>query len=169
MGYLYPELNSCVISAFLGSQKVPRISLGSAFEQARGGRFDFKIAAVRQNSVWGTGVADQIRTRGAPQSRHALIAVFAALAPLGFVSLSSISRRAGSSFLARRELAPRRAPYWPPGDRAGGQLQARGPRSEIRDLRNSCPPPPAVFGCVGGCETPDSSFWRHPTSAGRLR
>ena len=92
---LYPKLNSCVISAFLGSQKVPRISLGSAFEQARGGRFDFKIAAVRQNSVWGTGVADQIRTRGAPQSRHALIAVFAALAPLGFVSLSSISRRAG--------------------------------------------------------------------------
>ena len=79
----------------LGSQRVPRISLGSAFGQARGGRFDFKIAVVRQNSIWPTGVADQIRTRGAPQSRHALIAVFAALAPLDFVSLSSISRRAG--------------------------------------------------------------------------
>ena len=29
-----------------------------------------------------TGVADQISTRGAPQSRHALIALFAALTPL---------------------------------------------------------------------------------------
>ena len=39
-----------------------------------------------QNSIRPTGVADQIWTRGAPQSHHALFAVFAALAPLDFVS-----------------------------------------------------------------------------------
>ena len=47
-----------------------------------------KSQLLMQNSIWPTGVADQIRTRGAPQSRHALIAVFAALVPLDFVSAS---------------------------------------------------------------------------------